>query len=606
MRHRFLGICVVALAQLGCGGDSNGTGPSGASGSSGAPGASGSSGAAGTTGSGGSTPGGGGTSALPDDGTVPPATALTKLDLLLMIDNSRGMNEKQRLLSEALNGLLDDVTTNLGITDIQIGVITSSLGSHGNAEMRGVCIQPRDNDHAQLIGVMRGVPTWNNSGFLRWDPAQAAVPPGTPVLADLEQSVLSLVASAGDQGCGYEASLEAWYRFLVDPEPPLAVVIPVNGAVAEPQGVDETLLAQRKAFLRPDSALGIVLLTDENDCSIVDRGYGWMLTRIGPMTMYRGTSQCDTDPNSACCQSCGEVQPKTGCPAIESDAKCAENKYFPDALDDSLNLRCFAQKRRFGLDLLYPISRYTDALTRQSVLNRAGQPVPNPLFAGAGTKRHPSQVVYTGIVGVPWQDLADDASLTGTGLTYLTAAQLNAAQRWPLMLGDSSASPPTLPTDPFMVESIDDRSTLGLPPHPLTGQSPVANTSTDPKATINGHEEVVLRRDTLQAACIFELSNPIECDAAAQSSNASCLCFEGDLPDNAAVCQPPTGGPATTLQYSSAALPGVRHLELMRSLGDNAIVASVCPKVMDESAPDYGYRPAMRAFATRLSSAFNP
>ena len=31
------------------------------------------------------------------------------------------------------------------------------------------------------------------------------------------------MAAAGENGCGYEASLEAWYRFLVDPEPPSAV-----------------------------------------------------------------------------------------------------------------------------------------------------------------------------------------------------------------------------------------------------------------------------------------------------------------------------------------------------------------------------------------------
>jgi hypothetical protein len=40
--------------------------------------------------------------------------------------------------------------------------------------------------------------------------------------------------------------------------------------------VDEVLLARRAAFLRPDSLVAIVMLTDENDCSMVPGGLtGW-------------------------------------------------------------------------------------------------------------------------------------------------------------------------------------------------------------------------------------------------------------------------------------------------------------------------------------------
>lgn len=67
-------------------------------------------------------------------------------------------------------------------------------------------------------------------------------------------------------GCGYEMPLEATYRFLVDPEPYEALV-EEDGLLVE-SGVDQAILEQRAAFVRPDSFLGIVLLSDEDDCSL--------------------------------------------------------------------------------------------------------------------------------------------------------------------------------------------------------------------------------------------------------------------------------------------------------------------------------------------------
>ncbi len=45
-----------------------------------------------------------------------------------------------------------------------------------------------------------------------------------------------------------------------------------------------------------------------------------------------------------------------------------------------MNLRCFDQKRRFGIDFLNKLDRYTNALTKDQVPNRAGELVDNPLF----------------------------------------------------------------------------------------------------------------------------------------------------------------------------------------------------------------------------------
>lgn len=53
------------------------------------------------------------------------------------------------------------------------------------------------------------------------------------------------VTAAGERGCGFESSLEAWYRFLVDPAPPANVKVTNN--VSAPDGVDQEVLTERKS-----------------------------------------------------------------------------------------------------------------------------------------------------------------------------------------------------------------------------------------------------------------------------------------------------------------------------------------------------------------------
>ncbi len=83
-------------------------------------------------------------------------------------------------------------------------------------------------------------------------------------------TLAEMVKGVGQVGCGYESQLESWYRFLVDPEPYKSITVENNRSVL--QGVDDELLAERKNFLRSDSLVAIVLLTDENDCSLTDAG----------------------------------------------------------------------------------------------------------------------------------------------------------------------------------------------------------------------------------------------------------------------------------------------------------------------------------------------
>ena len=359
------------------------------------------------------------------------------------------------------------------------------------------------------------------------------------------------------------------------------------------------------------------MLTDENDCSLLDdeATQGW-LAASHDVAMPRASAACAQNPDDRCCHTCAADAP-SGCTPNASDAECSKGTtgYATVAPEnDSPHLRCFDQKRRFGLDLLYPTQRYVDALTKSKVRNREGQEVENPIFVAPPgmLPRSPSLVLLTGIVGVPWQDIATDASLTGPGLTYLNAAALEKTGRWDMILGGASG-----PSDPLMRESIAPRTGM----NPVTGTALQPPTGAgDPSPTggtanpINGHEQNVVALDDLQYACTFPLPVPRPCTDPADDS---CDCT-AEFRDYARPLCEYTGAPGTPgTQIAAKAYPGLRELSVLRGVGDNGIVASICAKNMQVSAgllpetdASYGYNPAIAAMLdivkTRLAQQCLP
>jgi hypothetical protein len=563
---------------------------------------------------------------------------IDKLDLLFMIDNSQSMGDKQKLLAKAVPQLVErlviprcvgegrshsrqsvDEACPTGthpefraVRDIHVAVITSSLGAHGaKSSACGTSAMGHPDDRALLLPSVRpGLASYNGTGFLAWDPDGRKTPAGESDATRLGRDFGEMVQRAGEDGCGYEASLEAWYRFLIDPEPPRT--LEVTGTAQNRQttvtSVDTELLAQRRAFLRPDSLVAIMMLTDENDCSIRDDAWGHLAADSRHDSfMWRGNSACAKDPNDRCCVPCVAQAPE-GCVASGADPACqsANGGYLADE-EDSTNLRCWENKRRFGYDFLFPTSRYVDGLTQLEVpLRSTGGTAPNPLFAAGpdGRRRERDSVYLAGIVGVPWQDLADEASLAGGGLRYLTAKELTKSHRWDALVGDSATSTP--PTDPFMRESVAPRRGT----NPIISVSTAPETSTNPRENpINGHEHAA-SPDDLQFACTFELAEPAPC---AEDGRCDCRppsstnpqASPGDLPLNSSLCQPPAGGAPEARQYFGKAYPGLRPLEVLKGIGDSAIVASICPKVLREDQPGYGYEPAVDALVDRLRVALS-
>ena len=532
--------------------------------------------------------------------------AVDKIDLLLMIDNSMSMRDKQEILAKAVPGLVQRLIQPLldpatgqpefrEVKDIHVGIITSSLGAHGGTQ----CNAATDDDHGYLLGKVRQVASWANSGFLAWDPLavdpmQAKNSPAGETDAETFRTQFSVMIDVvGQTGCGYEASLEAWYRFLIDPEPPLS--IGTENGVSVVQGVDASVLEQRAAFLRPDSLVAIIMLTDENDCSIRDDGYGWLVSETS-RRLYRSTVACKTDPNDTCCRSCGSIETSgapPGCAPLTADPECQINDSRVEAATDQANLRCYDQKRRFGMDLLYPTSRYVEALTSDEIRKRDGTLVRNPLFTPAPGKpvRDKDLVFLAGIVGVPWQDIADPASVGGSGLRYMTAEELAANGRWQMILGDPAKG--TLPLDPLMIETPEERSGQ----NPVTGAALQPSSSSTPNP-INGREQVNVDNFDLQYACTFPLAMPRTCAQDAQD----CDCTPNDLGRQRPLCSQTGAGTAGTTQYWAKAYPGLRHLQVLKDFGKNSIVASICPKVVQgaDTDPSYGYNPAVSAIVDRL------
>jgi hypothetical protein len=548
-----------------------------------------------------------------EDAGPPPLTKSDKVDILLVVDNSKNLEAAQSLLADTVpylldrlahpacvNGLGNVVASTPGpadpcpigerdfrpVTDLHLAVISTSLGGHG----ADVCapgspsFNPEVNDAAHLLSrdeAGGSVPTYAGRGFLWWDPAQAQVPPGESDLGALSAKLVEMVRGVGRDGCGFESQLESIYRFLVDPDPYASISVQEGNAVLE--GTDGVLLQQRADFLRPDSAVIVALLTDENDCSTREGGqFFFSNQRQNPdgstFHLPRARSECAIDPGHPCCASCGQT-PAAGCPPNSADSSCLLPP-FADG-EDPINLRCFDQKRRFGLDFLYPVDRYVRAFTEATVADRQGEIAPNPLFAGG---RSPELVLLAGILGVPWQDIAVDPHTVSAG--YLPPAEID----WARLLGDPATGAP--PSDPLMIESIAPREgtnpALGVPLAPPTAPLPTSN-------PINGHERDIPTADDLQYACVFPRPSPKDCTVELDD----CHCVDPDIATNP-LCQAADGtyGP---VERWARALPAARELRVLQGVGDQAVVASICaPVVAGPPQPAFGYKPAVDAMLRSL------
>jgi hypothetical protein len=152
-----------------------------------------------------------------------------------------------------------------------------------------------------------------------------------------------------------------------------------------------------------------------------------------------------------------------------------------------------------------------------------------------------------------------------------------------------------------MVESVAPR--FGT--HPVTGEELAAPGAGYLANSINGHEWTNPAGADLQYACIFELAEPRNCETIPEYKRCDCEAQHIDNDLNP-LCQRDDNQYSTDQRFAKA-YPGLRHLEVLKDFGDNAIVASICARNLEPALreqPDYGYRPAISAIVDRLKETF--
>jgi hypothetical protein len=197
-----------------------------------------------------------------------------KVDLLFMIDNSNSTTEEQTRLVEQLPRLVEALTAgdvdpddgiDVGrdfqpIRSLNLGVITGDMGTEGRP-VPTCDLQPLGED-----GVLR---TWGNTAV---DPTCPTSYPSflgfAPGLDDAASFITdaSCLAVVGTSGCGFEQPLEAILK-AVTPSGQ-APVGAFDGQFA--MGTTGHADGANAGFLRPDSLLVVVAMTDEDDCSALD------------------------------------------------------------------------------------------------------------------------------------------------------------------------------------------------------------------------------------------------------------------------------------------------------------------------------------------------
>lgn len=331
--HLAVGIgCDVTLhvgrnGETGAGGDGTNLGPDGGA-------AGGASGATGGT-------------FVPPVRTPPdrhaPLTSTSKLDLLFMIDDSASMAPLQAKMRVKIPQFMD-VLKNLpgGMPDLHLAVVSSSLGA---GEFSNV---------AQCEPGTQG----NGDGLFKHSSACTQLNPGETFLkSSIDASgarvenfkggditpVFDCLASLGDQGCGFEHQFEsvrlALQRSLTVSNPP------------DPNA----------GFLRSDAYLAIVMLTNEDDCSVpydsdlFDPSMQTLADPLGGLQSYRCNEfghKCDQPlPHGAA----GLPMTLTGCESKEDGRLVTVNGF----IDFLFSLKPMHPERIFVAAIAGPTTPYT-------------------------------------------------------------------------------------------------------------------------------------------------------------------------------------------------------------------------------------------------------
>lgn len=282
-----------------------------------------------------------------DGGFSPPAGKCvlgTGVDLLFVIDNSNSMEQEQASLAVQLpflvSRLVDPPDEDLDgrpdwvpVSDLQVGVVTTDMGTGGFTVSTCTSSSFGDDGALRTVGSP-DAPECDETypTFVRFDPDD-----GTPV--DAFARDVGCVARVGTGGCGFEQPLEAALKALTPSTSDVRFFENTRGQADDVNA----------GFVRDDSVLAVVVVTDEEDCSAADPG------------LY--------DP--------------------------ASTRFVAD-----LNLRCFT----YADEAVHPLDRYVEGLTAL----RAGRP---DLLAFALIAGVPTDLVVPSPTDDHYRNILDDSRM---------------------------------------------------------------------------------------------------------------------------------------------------------------------------------------------------
>jgi len=175
-------------------------------------------------------------------GTSDGGASTSKLDVLFMIDNSASMKPLQAKLAAQLPSFINGLRSLPGgLPDLHLAVISSSLGAGAFGDVPGCVPGAPGGDDGGRFQHKVGCGLNAGETFLKSEDG------GNNFTGSLSD-VFSCIAQLGDGGCGFEHQLESTRVALMKAE---MASDPDNGG-----------------FLRADAKLAIVMLTNEDDCSV--------------------------------------------------------------------------------------------------------------------------------------------------------------------------------------------------------------------------------------------------------------------------------------------------------------------------------------------------
>ena len=246
-------------------------------------------------------------------------------DLLFLIDDSSSMRLAQANLERSFPAFMTRLrTAPLGLPNIHVAVISSDMGA-GDGSVAS----------CDTTGGKQGIFQYTPRGTCTATGLQA----GSTYISDIGgtrnytgnlENVFTCIAALGETGCGFEHQFAAVLRSLG-----------ADGRAAP---------AENQGFLRPDAYLGVIMITNEDDCSaapgvpLFDTGSNTNIaSQLGPPANFRCGEFghiCDSAAGAGMHPS--RVAPNNNMSAMVSYTNCRSNDnegYLLSALDVANRLK---------------------------------------------------------------------------------------------------------------------------------------------------------------------------------------------------------------------------------------------------------------------------